>query len=516
MAKSLDKSMEAAAKNWRLSLNPAPIFEKIFSHLNSVGCRAKKVLKLIKDIKAVALEEKDRGILKSYNVRQTLLWCAHERGYCNYTEEQLLLDILRRMSMFLREGFLPSFLEEKRNLIFNLSQDQCKVGNLSLEEIIVRIEDWISRVHDSQQIQQRNLADLAAKLTAIPGVMQFSHPGFLAKAAADNIAKHFRTTDKNNEEQVFFDLRSLPKNNYDPPFKNNIEGLESHLEKAIKALKALLMEQIKPGTSDGQEQSSKRLQQPAITENCQNRVDCPFTTIPNDTTRESNMYQGEEAFAVFNAEKRAFLDLLSNLSVDPGDASLSCSLPNKEIISRSRWKVTAENIQVQEVVLKPAPLTLIGDGSLSSLALQANLSIELSVSLNLKVEILVKLFGSEVHLTPESYPASLKGFGRVKLSVDLQAQNLQVDHAGKMIGIANGKPKMSTMISLNNYEVDSLDLGSLQLPELLNYTDTTATIYSSIIKDYLKKELEEQRCKWNTKQLEEKVQEILDGKIGLF
>ena len=513
----MDKRKEAAAKNWRLSLNPASLFEKIFSHLNSGGCKAKKVLKLIKDIKAVALEEKDRGILKSYNVRQTLLWCAHERGYCNYTEEQLLLAILRRMSMFLREGFLPSFLEEKRNLIFNLSQDQCKFGNHQLEEIIVRIGHWINCVHDCQLIQQRNLADLAAKLTAIPGVMQFSHPGFLAKAAADNIAKHFRTTDKNNEEQVFFDLRSLPKNNYDPQFKNNIEGLEYHLEKAIQALKALLMEQIKPGMSEGQEQSSKRLHQPAITENCQNRVDCPFTTIPNDTTREeSNLYEKEEVYVVFAAEKRAFLDLLSNLSVDPGDASLSCSLPNKEIISRSRWKVTAENIQVQGVVLKPAPLTLIGDGSFSSLALQANLSIELSVSLNLKVEILVKLFGSEVHLTPESYPASLKGFGRVKLSVDLQAQNLQVDHAGKMIGIVNGKPKMSTMISFNNYEVDSLDLGSLQLPELLNYTDTTATIYSSIIKDYLKKELEEQRCKWNTKQLEEKVQEILDGKIGLI
>ena len=115
----MDKRKEAAAKNWRLSLNPASLFEKIFSHLNSGGCKAKKVLKLIKDIKAVALEEKDRGILKSYNVRQTLLWCAHERGYCNYTEEQLLLAILRRMSMFLREGFLPSFLEEKRNLIFS-------------------------------------------------------------------------------------------------------------------------------------------------------------------------------------------------------------------------------------------------------------------------------------------------------------------------------------------------------------------------------------------------------------
>ena len=51
VAKSLDKSEEAAAKNWRLSLNSAPLFEKIFSHFNRYGCNVKKVLKLIKDIK---------------------------------------------------------------------------------------------------------------------------------------------------------------------------------------------------------------------------------------------------------------------------------------------------------------------------------------------------------------------------------------------------------------------------------------------------------------------------------
>ena len=204
VAKSLDKSKEAAAKNWRLSLNPAPLFEKIFSHLNSGGCKVKKVLKLIKDIKTVALEDKDRGIMKSYNVRQTLLWCAHERDH--YTEDQLLLAILQKLSIFLKEGFLPSFLEEKRNLIFNLSQDQCKVGHHQLEEIIKRIEHWISSVHDCQQVQQRKLADLTSKLKVIPGVMQFTQPGFLAKGAAERIAEKFRTTAKNNEEQVFFDL----------------------------------------------------------------------------------------------------------------------------------------------------------------------------------------------------------------------------------------------------------------------------------------------------------------------
>ena len=503
VAKSLDKSKEAAAKNWRLSLNPAPLFEKIFSHLNFGGCKVKKVLKLIKDIKTVALEDKDRGIMKSYNVRQTLLWCAHERDH--YTEDQLLLAILQKLSIFLKEGFLPSFLEEKRNLIFNLSQDQCKVGHHQLEEIIKRIEHWISSVHDCQQVQQRKLADLTSKLKVIPGVMQFTQPGFLAKRGAERIAEKFRTTAKNNEEQVFFDLRSLPKSDYGPQFRNNIEGLEYHLEKAVKALRVLLMEQNKAG----EEEISGRLKEkPASVEDCEDKVNCcPLTTILNDDrTREENMFYAEENIEEF--EKEAFFDMLSKMSVDQGDASLTCSLPNKEIISKSRQKVSAENIQVQGAVLKPAPLTLVGDGRLTPLALQADLSIELNVSLSLKVEILVKLLGSKVQLlpllpVPESYAASLKGFGRVKLSVDLEVPNLQGDHA------RIGKPKTPTIvISFSDWEVDSLDLGVGKIARL-NLAEV-----SSIVKDLLEKELGEQRCKWNTKQLEEKIQQILDDNSG--
>ena len=55
VAKSLDKDVFKAATKWRLSLNPAPVFEKVTSHLLLQGCDAKKVLKLIKDIKKVAL-----------------------------------------------------------------------------------------------------------------------------------------------------------------------------------------------------------------------------------------------------------------------------------------------------------------------------------------------------------------------------------------------------------------------------------------------------------------------------
>ena len=45
VAKSLNKDVKKAATIWRLSLNAAPVFEKVFSHLKQDGCNAKTVLK---------------------------------------------------------------------------------------------------------------------------------------------------------------------------------------------------------------------------------------------------------------------------------------------------------------------------------------------------------------------------------------------------------------------------------------------------------------------------------------
>ena len=128
VAKSLDKDVLKAATIWRLSLNPAPVFDKVTSHLLLQGCYAKKVLKLIKDIKKVALEGKDQDFLKSYSVRQALLHWADEKGEQKITEADLLLAILQKVSMFLKEAFFPSFLEKKRNLVFNLTPERCREG----------------------------------------------------------------------------------------------------------------------------------------------------------------------------------------------------------------------------------------------------------------------------------------------------------------------------------------------------------------------------------------------------
>ena len=316
------------------------------------------MLKLIKDIKKVALEEKDRGLMKSYNVRQTLLWCVH-RDEGHFTEDQLLLKVLWKLSLFLKEGFLPSFLEEKRNLIFNLSKEQCKAGHQKMEMGIQRLPFWINCVHDRQQEQQRNLTELATKLKTIPGAAHFVQPGFLAKVSAANIAKKLYTTDKNNEKRHFFDTRSLPKSEYGPQFRNNIEGLEYHLEKAIVAVKALVMEQSYTVSS--------------VREN-------NLAAITHDAEKEVNI--------ALETEKETKSDILSNLSVGPGDVSLSCHLPDKEIISRSRRKVTAEHIQVKGTPLRPAPMKPVDE---SKLIFEADVPLELDVSLTVAVAVCTRV-----------------------------------------------------------------------------------------------------------------------------
>ena len=75
MAKSLEKEKIRASITWRVSLNSAPLIEKLVTHFHKIEpkCSVRKVLRLIKDIKNVALEGEEKEFLKSYNVKQALL-----------------------------------------------------------------------------------------------------------------------------------------------------------------------------------------------------------------------------------------------------------------------------------------------------------------------------------------------------------------------------------------------------------------------------------------------------------
>ena len=190
VAKSLDKDVSRAATIWRLSLNPAPVVDKVTCHLLQQGCEAKKVLKLIKDIKKVALEGKDQDFLKSYNVRQALLHWADENEERKITEADLLLAILKKVSKFLEGAFFPSFLEERRNLVFSFTPELCRLGHEKVEQIIAEIESWVQKVNQKQaekkeelfQMSQRLKKEMSLILYFRPILVRFISEGFVSKA----------------------------------------------------------------------------------------------------------------------------------------------------------------------------------------------------------------------------------------------------------------------------------------------------------------------------------------------
>ena len=157
VAKSLNKDPAKAATIWRLSLNSSPIFDKVFKHLSQ--------LKLIKDIKKIAFEDKERSILKSYNVRQALLHCADELEGQKVTEASLLIAIMEKVSFFLEKAFFPAFLEEKRNLIFNWSAEQCSEGYRKLQEVVKEVPRWVWTVNQEQKNKKVELSCRSSRLT---------------------------------------------------------------------------------------------------------------------------------------------------------------------------------------------------------------------------------------------------------------------------------------------------------------------------------------------------------------
>ena len=150
VAKSLNKNPSKAATIWRLSLNAGPVFNRVFEHFELQGCNARTVLKLIKDIKKVALKEGGKDLLKSYNVRQALLHCTEKMEGQRMTEAGLLVTILEKVSSFLAKAFFPSFLEEKRNLIFNWGPQRCREGHQKLQKVINEVPTWVQRVNQEQ------------------------------------------------------------------------------------------------------------------------------------------------------------------------------------------------------------------------------------------------------------------------------------------------------------------------------------------------------------------------------
>ena len=245
VAKSLEKEEKRASIIWRVSLNSAPLIEKLVNHFHKVEpkCNIKKVLRLIKDIKNVALKEDEKDFLKSYNVKQALLWCLHENPKIS-TEKEILLMTLQKITEFYKNRELFSFLEPKRNLIYKMAMSgMCENAHKKVRSIIQEIDTHLDKIKDLQETKKEGVQALSNIIAPTANLLQFFTMN-LAQTAAKGLSKGLFLYDKDGIQRFYF--------------KENDERLEDVLKKLFDAsLKYFTDKNISSGGSEKLKQENE-------------------------------------------------------------------------------------------------------------------------------------------------------------------------------------------------------------------------------------------------------------------
>ena len=206
VAKSLQKEKDISSITWRLSINSAPLMEKAVNHFGQLDppCNVKKILRLIKDIKQVALTGKDKDFLKSYNVKQALLWSIHEYPGIS-SESDLLTLTLKKLIQFYEENNLPSFLEPKRNLLFKMNNlNEYEAAGKSVIEILRNVETWIGIVKERQGRNFAGILDVRENLAPMANILMFPIVSEnIAERVTKSLNKTFNTAD--GKQRFFFE-----------------------------------------------------------------------------------------------------------------------------------------------------------------------------------------------------------------------------------------------------------------------------------------------------------------------
>lgn len=205
VAKSMEKDATRASMMWRLSLNPAPVMQKIFDHLGS-KCNAKKILRLIKDIKNAALIGNEKDFLKSYNVKQAMIWSIHQNpNICS--EKDLLMATLSQMLDSYQRKILPSFLEPQRNLIYKMANNEkLEMAKRRIIDIMSNIESYIGKIKAGQRRNRKGIMDVQQLIKPMASFL-------LLPIISDNISETTTTvitakfTTSDGVQRSYFDER---------------------------------------------------------------------------------------------------------------------------------------------------------------------------------------------------------------------------------------------------------------------------------------------------------------------
>jgi len=235
VAKSMDKDATRASMIWRLSINSAPVMQNIFNHLGS-RCSARKILRLIKDIKNVALVGTERDFLKSYNVKQAMIWCLHQNPDI-HSEPDLLVATLNKMLEFFEKKTLPSFLEPKRNLIYKMAKNgKLEDAKRRVIDILSNMESYLGQITAEQRRNRKGIEDVQQLIKPMASFLLLPViSDKISKSTAAGINANFRTADGV--------LRSYFEENEMTEIKDKAES-SSKVVTEIEALKSFTKEWV--------------------------------------------------------------------------------------------------------------------------------------------------------------------------------------------------------------------------------------------------------------------------------
>ena len=231
----MDKDATRASMIWRLSINSAPVMQNIFNHLGS-RCSARKILRLIKDIKNVALVGTERDFLKSYNVKQAMIWCLHQNPDI-HSEPDLLVATLNKMLDFFEKKTLPSFLEPKRNLIYKMAKNgKLEDAKRRVIDILSNMESYLGQITAEQRRNRKGIEDVQQLIKPMASFLLLPViSDKISNSTAAGINANFRTADGV--------LRSYFEENEMTEIKDKAES-SSKVVTEIEALKSFTKEWV--------------------------------------------------------------------------------------------------------------------------------------------------------------------------------------------------------------------------------------------------------------------------------
>lgn len=164
VAKTSKKEEETSCVTWRLSISPMDIFNKDVYP----GCDVTRVLTILKDLRKIGLSSGRKKFVRSYCMKNVILWCINEDQQHGMDEYKLIKLVLQKLTVYYRQNFMPDFFDDACNLIEDIPEQEFETIANIIDNIGSNINEMITRCLAEQNIQREAYKATIEKSGVLP------------------------------------------------------------------------------------------------------------------------------------------------------------------------------------------------------------------------------------------------------------------------------------------------------------------------------------------------------------